>query len=278
MASPSRRTLLRRLGGSAALGTLALGSGCSALPPLYSGSRTRGGSVTESDALSSDEFDGYTRRMLGRYSEAGVWGLGSAPDGAAFVGAWTLKNDVRARGDDGPAVATADFALACYRLGVRGEDDEQHYRYWLWGAAAPERGARVDVPLGRRRVDISIRGLGVHVAFGGDDELLMYAPGGDRKRAGVVDVAFGTPDGDPVAGGFRLHDGTVSPSYPKTWDGHGHDVGTGQTEDEYTVGWQGRYGDVQSVNALCFTRRPTDAPPEAVSLSWNGHVAVSGSL
>lgn len=278
---PSRRQFLRRLGGSAALGTLVATAGCTA-PSVANTSSTRGGRATDRDALTEDEFADYTARMRERYGDAGVWGRGTAPetDGPAtptFLGGWTYP-DYTGRWDETRLVDSADFALACYRVGTKGEENEQFYRYWLWGAATPAETATVDTPLGRQSVSPTLRGLGVHVAFDGDDELLTYGPAGERTRQGLISVDSGLPDGDPVAGGFRLRAGTVHPGYPDTWESDPGDNGVGQDADEYTVGWEGSYERTQSVNAVCVTRRPADAAPEVVVLDWAGHVAVAGQL
>lgn len=275
-AMTSRRGFLRRFGGVATLGALTGGAGCLSIAnPIRQSMGGYDGGTSADTALSESEFTTYTETMAARYGDAGVWGLGSAPRSPAFVGAWTHHHRTGDADDGESYLAVVDYAVVCYFVGQRGETNEHHYRYWLWGAAQPVDETTIELPTGPVAATAKLRGLGLSVAFGDPEQLHMYAPGGDHKQAGVIDIRFGAPDGDPVAGTFRLHEGEVAPSPPRTWD---RDGSFGQDTDDYIVGWQGAYAGIQSVNAVCWTARPADAPTDVIPFDWQTHVAAGGYL
>ncbi|MGM0590977.1 MAG: hypothetical protein ACQETI_04990 [Halobacteriota archaeon] len=279
---PSRRRVLRTVGGALAAGTAVATAGCLGRLRVVSSSGSSSGPVPtasdDSNRLTHAEFDAYADRMDARYGDNGVWGTGDPPDGdASFVGAWTARfvtGDARS-GGDGSGLARGDFALARYDLGTRGEDEQRVFAHWLWGGASPT-SERVDVEVApgvSTSAALTLRGLGAAVAVGDSEELSLYDPAGDVRGPTTLAVGFSRPDGMPVSASFPLHAGLVRPSSPRTWN---PDVGTGQDTDSYVVGWQGHRAGVQSVNAVCETVRPADADPDDFTLGWRVHVAAGG--
>lgn len=274
---PTRRRFLRRVGGAVALGVAASTTGCTAR--VVSAETASSGSLGDPD-LDAEAFRAYVEETRARYGDHGAFGLRDPPDDPSFAGAWTgqfAAGDGPERDDDG--LVRADYAVARYRLGRRGDGDRLD-AWVLWTAARPTTETTHLPPLPggyRPEATVNVRGLGLHVGFGGSANLVHYDPGGDVAASNTDEytVVSGIQSGPVVDATVPLETGTVAPVAPPTWDDPPE---TGFGVDGYTVGWRGRASETVSVTAVCTTAVPPNAHATTVPVGLRYHLAAGGYL
>lgn len=268
---PSRRGFLRRAGGAAGLGLLASAAGCTGL--RFASSAASGSLALADHGLDESAFDSYVVERRGTWGDHGVFGARHAVD-AAFERAWARAADT---GPDEGGYATAEFAVARYRLGESGAGDRID-AWVLWGATRPTSETTDDTGIpGGPALSLAVRGLGVHLSLGGPAELVHYDPASDVRGDQVDEytVASGVQTGRRVSVSVPLDTGLVNGTAPDSWTGAPE---TGFDADGYTVGWRGRSADAVSVGAVCTTELPPDADPAAAEPRLGYHVAAGGYL
>ncbi|WP_224448239.1 hypothetical protein [Haloprofundus salilacus] len=259
----SRRTFLRRVGAIGSVGAVTVGCLGRAPPVVVARTGDSRSLAAESTRLGERAFADYVSRMIRRYGDGGVWGSGDAPSDVDFEGAWRLS--LRASLDD-TEYAVADAVVARYGLRRFDTDGRRHVAYWLWCAAQPLTDSVWLDALGRS-VGVALTSLDVGVDLRPTDELLDSAP--TTRLTGPQAVSVATADGsdhDATFGvDFPLRDGRLRPRVSD---------GASDERDGYRIGWQGRFGGIQSVNGLCVVGESTFSTD--YSADWRASLSAAG--
>lgn len=168
----------------------------------------------------------------------------------------------------GQTLVESDNYAALYETDVHTEDgNDQYYFYWLWSSAQSK---------DHLNVTGDIREFWNHIDLTNSADVVVYDPGGDKKRNGMTvtvsaSVSGQTPDGKSgasagIQGEFTLAEDVVRP----------HPNKSSQDSDEFAVQWDSGYlgyEGTQEINGTLVERR--DAW-DSRGFDWNVYLDGNG--